>query len=406
MKELFKWYFPHSSAQIQEIWDNGILTVDTNVLLDLYRYNQNTRKALLESLNLFNGRAWISNQVAEEFFRNRNGVILSSTNSFNDAERNLAELTKVVEEPIKKLKSNRTISDSIGKIVEQSFEEAIKNAAAEIENLKSLYPDYLKEDPVLENICSLFNSNVGAPFEQEIFPEILKEAKRRKENKIPPGFKDSGKEGDKPYGDYVMWKQILNYIKDVQKPLIFVTSEEKEDWWEKGTGKTVGPLYDLLKEFYIETGQPFLLYRTARFLEYSLEKTGKQTNQEAVEEIREYAEFRLHVPTLFRIIGQKELIKTPNKAFGHLCVELLEPAYKLTCTGHFNPHLTDIPELKVKLIDAPDGTPINLLRSGTGTTFDFHVHFKSMEYGTYLPTGQYTFEYDAEIENNTDKNTA
>jgi hypothetical protein len=109
---------------------------------------------------------------------------------------------------------------------------------------------------------------------------------------------------------------------------------------------------------------------------------------------------------LFRIVGQKELIKTPNKAFGHLCVELLEPAYKFTCTGHFNPHLTDIPELKVKLIDAPDGTPINLLRSGTGTTFDFHVHFKSMAYGTYLPTGQYTFEYDAEIENNTDKNTA
>ena len=65
MKELFKWYFPHSSAQIQEIWDKGILTVDTNVLLDLYRYNQNTREALLESLNLFNGRAWISNQVAE-----------------------------------------------------------------------------------------------------------------------------------------------------------------------------------------------------------------------------------------------------------------------------------------------------------------------------------------------------
>lgn len=406
MKELFKWYFPHSSAQIQEIWDKGILTVDTNVLLDLYRYNQNTREALLESLNLFNGRAWISNQVAEEFFRNRNGVILSSTNSFNDAERNLAELRKVVEEPIKKLKSNRTISDSIGKIVEESFEEAIKNAAADIENLKSLYPDYIKEDPVLENICALFNSNVGASFEPEIFPEILKEAKRRKENKIPPGFKDSGKEGDKPYGDYVLWKQILNYVKDVQKPLIFVTSEEKEDWWEKGTGKTVGPLYDLLKEFYIETGQPFLLYRTARFLEYSLERTGKQTNQEAVEEIREYAEFRLHVPALFRIVGQKELIKTPNKAFGHLCVELLEPAYKFTCTGHFNPHLTDIPELKVKLIDAPDGTPINLLRSGTGTIFDFHVHFKSMEYGTYLPTGQYTFEYDAEIENNTDKNTA
>lgn len=406
MKELFKWYFPHSPAKIQEIWDNGILTVDTNVLLDLYRYNQTTREVLLESLNLFTGRAWISHQVAEEFFRNRNGVILSSTSSFNDAERNLTELRKVIEEPIKKLKSNRTISDSIGKKLEESFEDALKKASMEVERLRSLYPDYIKEDPVLENICALFNSNVGKPFDQETLPEILKEANRRKENKIPPGFKDNGKEGDKPYGDYFLWRQILNYIKDVQKPLIFVTSEEKEDWWEKGSGKTVGPLYDLLKEFNRETGQPFLLFRTARFLEYSLERTGKQTNQEAVEEIREYAEFRSRVSASFRIVGQKEIEKTQNKALGHLCVELLEPAFKFTCTGHFNPHLVDIPELKVKLIDAPNGTPINLLRSGTGTTFDFHVHFKSMEFGTYLPTGQYTFEYDAVVDNNINKNTA
>jgi hypothetical protein len=102
MKEFFKWYFPQSLTQIKDIWENGILTVDTNVLLDLYRYHQNTRQALLESLNLFSGRAWISHQVAEEFFRNRNRVILSSTTAFNDAERNLSEIIKAIEEPIKK----------------------------------------------------------------------------------------------------------------------------------------------------------------------------------------------------------------------------------------------------------------------------------------------------------------
>lgn len=406
MKEIFKWCFPKTPTQIREIWDNGILTVDTNVLLDLYRYHQNTREALLESLNLFNGRAWISNQVAEEFFRNRNSVILSSTTSFNEAERNINELRKVVEEPLKKIKSNRTISDNIGKTIEESFEKALTIAAKEIEDLKSAYPDYIKTDPVLENICTLFNSNVGEPFEQDLLTEIHKEAKRRKDNKIPPGFKDNTKEGDKPYGDYILWRQILDHIKKVQKPLILVTSEEKEDWWEKSSGKIVGPLYELLKEFHLETGQPFLLYRTSRFLEYSLEKAGKQTNQEAVEEIREYAELRLRTPALFRIIGQKEITSTQNKASGHLIVELLEPAFKFTCTGHFNPHLTDVPDLKVKLVDAPIGTPNNLLRSGTGTIFDFHIHFKSMDFGTYLPKGHYTFEYDAQIENNINKNTA
>ena len=255
MKDLFKWYFPHSTAEIKEIWEYGILTVDTNVLLDLYRYHQNTRQALLESLNLFNGRAWLSHQVAEEFFRNRNGVILSSTTAFNEAEKSLAEIRKVIEEPIKRLKSNRTIPDTISKILEENIDAAISKATEETQSVKSKYPDYVKEDPILENICILFNSSVGNPFDNETLTEILKEAKRRKENKVPPGFKDVGKEGDKPYGDYLLWRQILDYIKEIKKPLIFVTSEEKEDWWEKGSGKTIGPLYDLLKEFYLETGQ-------------------------------------------------------------------------------------------------------------------------------------------------------
>lgn len=405
MKKLFKWYFPNSQAQLKEIWDNSILTVDTNVLLDLYRYHQNTREALLESLNLFSGRAWVSHQVAEEFFRNRNGVILSSTTAFNETEGKLAEIRKLIEEPLKKMKSSRIIPEQIGKSLEEKFEKALHDAGNEIEEVKANFPEYTKEDLILENICKLFESSVGNPFDKDSFPEILKEAKRRKDNKIPPGFKDGGKEGDKPYGDYILWKQILNYIKEVQKPLIFVTSEEKEDWWEKGSGKTVGPLYDLLKEFYEETGQPFLLYKTARFLEYSAEKSGKQTNLEAVAEIRDVATQRLPKTTLVRILQQKEIINTESNAVGQLHVELLEPTYKFTCTGHFSPQLIDVPNLKVTLKDAPSGIPANLLRSGTGTIFDFHVYFKSMDLGTYLPSGKYIFEYDARVEIGTDENT-
>lgn len=406
MKEIFKWYFPQSPEKIKEFWDNGILTVDTNVLLDLYRYHQNTREALLESLNLFIGRAWISHQVAEEFFRNRNGVILSSTTAFNEAERNLAEIRKGVEAPLKKVKSSRIISDKIGKALEKEIEEALKKAESGIGETKTKFPDYIKEDSILETVCKLFESSVGKPYEKEPLSEILKEAKRRQENKIPPGFKDSGKEGDKAYGDYILWRQILDYIKEVQKPLIFVTSEEKEDWWEKGSGKTVGPLYELQKEFHEETGQPFLLYKTARFLEYSAEKTGKQANTEAVAEIRDVATQRLYETPLLRILEQKEVVNNENKAFGQLCVELLEPTYKFTCTGHFNPRLNEIPYLRVSLKSAPIGLPANHLRSGTGTAFDFHIHFKSMEFGTYLPIGQYIFEYDATVENNGEKNTA
>jgi len=376
MKESFKWYFPPSEAEIKEIWKDGILTVDTNVLLDLYRYHQNTRRVLLDSLNGFKGRAWLSYQVADEFFRNRNGVILSATGAFSDAERNISEIKKFIEEPFKKLKNNRIIPDEVEEILEKAITTALDIAEKDIYNIKKEYPDYRKDDPILEKICKLFDSRVGPAIEKDILPEILKEAKRRKENKIPPGFKDLNKDGDKPYGDYIIWYQIINHIKEAKKPLIFVTSEQKEDWWEKTSGKTIGPLYDLLKEFYEETGQRFLLYRTDRFLEFASENSGKKANIDAVAEILYVVRHRQRDTPLAKVLTQIEQIGEKERASGIIAVELLEPAFKFTCSGHFEPELKAVPYLQVNLVSFPSGIPKHHIRFGTGTTFDFNIHLK------------------------------
>ncbi|WP_303875685.1 PIN-like domain-containing protein [Stutzerimonas kunmingensis] len=71
MKNQYGWHLPLPEEEIKKAWDNGVLTVDTNVLLDLYRYHENTRNSLLESIAAFDGRVWLSHQAATEFFRNR-----------------------------------------------------------------------------------------------------------------------------------------------------------------------------------------------------------------------------------------------------------------------------------------------------------------------------------------------
>lgn len=349
MKELFKWYFPPSEEEIKKIWEEGVLTVDTNVLLDLYRYHEDTREELLAAINGFKGRAWISHQVAEEFFRNRNSVILSSNSAFNDAEKNISEVQKAIEEPLKKIKSNRIIPDELEERLEQAIESAIKDAIKEVQEIRENFPDYREADPILDNICNLFDSSVGSSFSKDELSEVLKEAKRRKDNKVPPGYKDSSKDGIKPYGDYMIWRQVLNHIKEANKPLIFVTSEQKEDWWEKSSGKTVGPLYELLKEFFEETEQRFLLYRTDRFLEYSGETSGKETNAEAVEEIREFVRQRSRKAPLVSQIGQNNEINEVDVATGRLNMTLNEPAYKFTCSGRFEPEMTGVPILEARL---------------------------------------------------------
>lgn len=399
---MFSWYFTLKSDQISNIWGNGILTFDTNVLLDLYRYHDDTRSAILSALDQFKGRVWLSNQVAEEFFRNRNKVILSSESSFLEAERVVSDIRKFAEENIKKLKNNRIIPDSIAEILDAQIKASLEGSEGMIKSVREKFPSYRNDDPILEKICNIFDGRIGAALKEDELAAAFKEAKRRKEAKIPPGYMDSGKDGDRPYGDYIMWSQILQHANKVKLPMIFVTSEQKEDWWEKVSGQTVGPRYELRKEFFSETQQELLFYRTDRFLEFALQRIGDDSNSNAVDEVREVAKSRTKNSLLVQLLSQEAETAGPVFQSGKLKVKLIRPAHRFTCSGHFEPVMESIPDLEVRLIETPSEIPNHSITFGTGTCFDFNMHVISREDGMLLPVGEYIFSYSAVAHNSDD----
>lgn len=120
MKQAFSWYIKPTDEEIKKIWEEGTLTVDTNVLLDLYRYHEATRNSLLNSLSNFK-KIWLSHQVTEEFFRNRTKVIVSSKSIFDEATETVKKINTEFENAVAQLKGNRIIpstvaEDLIGKI--------------------------------------------------------------------------------------------------------------------------------------------------------------------------------------------------------------------------------------------------------------------------------------------------
>ena len=74
--------------------------------------------------------------------------------------------------------------------------------------------------------------------------DLQKEFNERCEKLIPPGYKDVKKENN-AIGDYLLWKEILEYAKSERKNIILVTEDKKEDWWWMERGKTIGPRYEL-----------------------------------------------------------------------------------------------------------------------------------------------------------------
>jgi len=395
MKTEFEWYFSASEEEVGSIWEQGLLTVDANVLLDLYRYHEATRSALVTSLKAFGDRLWLSNQAAEEFIRNRTKVIISSEKTFKQAKEEVEKLRKNLESAVSQLKGNRLIPSNIADSLSSTIDPAINSALEEISNSKSSYPKYLQTDPILDDLAEMFSGSIGEAFSEDDFKKYKDEAEQRKKNEIPPGYMDKEKDGDRPYGDYFLWRQILSHAKNKDVPVIFVTSERKEDWWEKLSGKTIGPRPELLREAYKYCGRRILIYQTDRFLEYSSKRAGSELDESAVEEIRAIDSLRSEVEQAVEVIEQNIQNSSEEKNEGLLVVNLHRPVKNLTCSGSLEPHMHQPPIVKATLEESPSDIPKIKIRAGTGTDYDFNLHVISSEYGIQLPVGRYVLKYSA-----------
>jgi hypothetical protein len=395
MRKKFDWYFNPSKEEIDNAWKKGILTVDTNVLLDLYRYHEGTRNSLIQSLQKFEGKKWLSHQAATEFFRNRTKVIVSSEKAFKQAQEDTEKLSNSLETAVDQLKGNRIIPADVASKLSDTVKDSISEAQMKISKAKDTYPKFLQEDPILDQLLALFKDAVGEDFKNEDKKKIEEQAEERMKKKVPPGYMDDGKDEDRPYGDYYLWLQIIEHAKAASCPVVLVTSERKEDWWEKISGKTTGPRPELLKEAKEFSGQRILIYQTELFLEYALQRFEQPVNKTAIEEIRAVSTWRAELEVAVRLKAQSTTEITKDKNSGTLNVELTRPVRNFTVSGHLDPHMHNAPQLRAHLVKGPESLPKHRINAGTGTTYDFNIHIICGEPGVNLPVGSYVFGYEA-----------
>lgn len=314
MKEKFREFY---SPDYETLWRTCTFVFDTNVLLDLYRYNAKTKEALFEVMERIGEKKWLPYQVGFEYHDNRLNVIheimkkpeiYSITKDIEHIKTTFENITKQYQLTINdNTKLERSISDleKLSKKYNAKFEDEYKN---------------LKKDDTIQNrLNELFKSKMGDPYTTKQLEELYKEAEERFNKKIPPGYKDDKKGDNKQYSDYIIWRQILDYAKAKNKCIIFVTGDEKEDWWSKYNGeKHCHPT--LKKEFYDYTsGNEFHMYTTKRFIDEAREFYKLGYSDDVIEEIKSVKRpitERTFIPNIsleeFEVYQMlKELVKSP-----------------------------------------------------------------------------------------------
>lgn len=292
MKQQFReFYFDKDD---KEIWEDSIIVLDTNVLLNLYRYTKETSDQILNLLQKYKDNLWMPHQVALEYHYNRKSVIVEQSGSY----KKVCDAFNAIPNEIRNsLNQDLSIFKKRHKDDVDSFIENIKNVTDEqIKKLKERNEkelDLTKEDTIKNKITNLYLHKVGNPYDESKMEKLEKEAEDRFKKNIPPGYKDFDKKKDikfhngvviqNKFGDLILWKQLLDFATEKKANIIFLTDEQKEDWWYDIKNKIIGPRIELLNEFTFVTNKEFHMFSSIGFVERHL----NDVNETAVSEVRE-----------------------------------------------------------------------------------------------------------------------
>lgn len=283
MRDLFSGYYPLTENELKEIWKECVFAFDTNILLHVYRYTPKARERFFDILNKLRDRIWVPYQVAFEYQKERDNVIRQRLKGY---ETLLSEKSKCFSNFKPSLDKCAFLNDDDKSSIKSVLEEAEQKIENIIENDK-LKNDSINFDEIRDCLDEILGDNIGNHYTQEQLKLIYKQAEERFNNKIPPGYEDNKKPVPEKYGDFIIWRQLIDYAKSHKKPLIFVTDDKKEDWWLKCEGQRKGVRPELVQEIKSEAGMVFHMYSNDKFMEYAEQLLNLPHEQEIIDEARD-----------------------------------------------------------------------------------------------------------------------
>lgn len=244
--------------------------LDTNVLLDYYKISFSEREQLEKFFEINKERIFLTKQIENEFLRHRIDHIktyLKSLEEFVSAYRNIkAEIEKLKIGEIKGfdhylnnnpiLKNdyqdlrieleqfNETLKNKLIALFQESdFEQQIIEKEKKIEEIKKRLErqaDIERNDPLLD-IIATFKVVEPLSDEEKNFLKSTYDALNAKFAAVKsdqnynwkhtfPGCGEKNEKED-PYGDFIIYHEMLKFMKHTNSSVIFLTNDvEKNDW--------------------------------------------------------------------------------------------------------------------------------------------------------------------------------
>lgn len=274
--------FSEDFKKPEEIIKEGIVILDTNILLVPFVTSE---KSVTEIKRIYSQlkqkeRLFIPARVAREFAKNRalkiSEVFLSLRQiqgNFNSGHFSIANFPLLEKNPN---------YEKLNKVFD-TIKNEIKESRKYLQALEEDIQGWTWDDIVSQSYKEIFTPDTIIEVQKED-NEIIEDLKFRIQYKIAPGFKDGGKIDD-GIGDLIIWQTVLEIAKDKNTDILFVTNDQKNDWFYKQDKTALYPRHELFDEFRRFTGgKSISIVNFVKFLELS------DANKDTIEDVEKRVE--------------------------------------------------------------------------------------------------------------------
>jgi len=261
--------------------------LDTNILLNYYGMSNTDKAALKSFFNENIAKIHITQQIEKEFQRNRISTIqnyfeeldkikLNFKNDLQDGVKNkfnnilqskivekdfpeiMSSITSIFSELETKLFNNVQLQDTVNKKIDETI-----NSQKDMEFLDpilDIYKDFVKTPDLIDEEISCIQESYNKNL--DIYNET-KETIKWKFSFPGCGERKEKKEKD-PFGDYIIFHEIIKFMKDNNQNVIFLTRDvTKSDWLQKNRK----PFIHYIEKVYQLTGHFLYIFDATDLLE-------------------------------------------------------------------------------------------------------------------------------------------
>lgn len=303
MRDTFPGWYQPDEREVEATWKSGLIVFDASAILNLYQYANDPRQEFFDVLESVRERLWLPHQAAMEFQRNRVKTIVNQVKMIGPLKTKISNAGSALLGSLEdqKLLNRMPIVDT--RDVRSEISQSVSKILDSLNQCEEQTIKLLDEDTIRARIDGIFLERVGAqPQDQARLNTLHDDGKKRLGQRMPPGFSDE-KKGDasytcnglhfyNKYGDYILWTQILEYVSSESIPsLIFVTDDEKEDWWQVADlpgRRAFAPHPELVREFReLSNGGTLLFLTSDSFLREARNRLALNISEATIGNVKE-----------------------------------------------------------------------------------------------------------------------